>query len=325
MPYSCVWAKWRDSLREKEKMKPTVCILAHNEGKNIGRTIEAILLANGDAKPLIKVYANGCTDNTHEVVNDWAEDEPNVLLRVIDQAGKGLAWNVAFSENDADVLFFADADVLPEPGSLEVILGSFKATPSLELACCETWPVSDGISLQQRLIGFMQIPYSQDFLTGHFYGIRKKAFVSHFARLNLNGLPDGIVAEDAFIGAMVDPQNFQLVQKKVFYSPPVLDDYFSYLGRIIWQNEQLVHYQKSGLNLPALNYQRSSVSSVGGKIASARGSLLRIFSGSVATTFRILFKSLFRKRIQEEYRKLGPVSEHGSWVLSRATRSSSVK
>ena len=45
-----------------------VCILAYNEQKHIADTIRAVSTGNGDAAFDIIVYANGCTDNTADVV-----------------------------------------------------------------------------------------------------------------------------------------------------------------------------------------------------------------------------------------------------------------
>lgn len=154
--------------------------MAYNEEANIVETLNVILEGNRDIEPILKVYANGCTDNTHQLVREMSSHHPSIELIKIEQASKANAWNTAFNENQIEILLFADGDIKPDHGAITKVLQAFDNHSELELVCCESWPDSRGLNWQQKLTGFIQIPLQQDFLIGHFYGIRRSAFVSHF-------------------------------------------------------------------------------------------------------------------------------------------------
>ena len=304
--------------------RPIVCILAYNEEARIANVITRILEGNRDSRPLVRVYANGCTDRTHEIVGKIAASHPDVELMEIARASKPNAWNRAFRENANDILIFADADVVPEEGAVSAILHAFENNPKAEIACCESWPEFRGASLQQKLTGLMQIPVNQDFLIGHFYGIRRTAFERYFAELGLTGLPEGIAGDDAFIDQLVPRDRFVLVDKKVKYQPPTFEDYFRYLGRIRWQNEQIRQYNERQQRQHNAKAPTGRLTSLQDKLKTSRHPT-RLLIGAITTALRLIFKALYKNRIEAAYRQIGPVQTDGAWVLSQATRSSSVK
>ena len=307
-----------------KRQRPVVCILAYNEEARIADAIMRILKGNRDSRPLVRVYANGCTDRTHEIVGKIAASNPDVELIEIAKASKPNAWNRAFRENDNDILIFADADVMPGGGAVSAILSAFDANPKAEIACCESWPEFRGASLEQKLTGLMQIPVNQDFLIGHFYGIRRAAFEHYFAELGLTGLPEGIAGDDAFIDQLVPRDRFLLVDKKVKYQPPTFEDYYRYLGRIRWQNEQISLFNARQRRPDNAKAATGRLTSLQDKLKTSRHPT-RLIIGAATTTLRLIFKALNKRKIKAAYRQIGPVKMDGAWVLSQATRSSSVK
>ena len=304
--------------------RPVVCLLAYNEEARIAEVIERIVSGNRDSRPLIRVYANGCTDRTHEIVEAIARDDPDVELVVLEKPSKPNAWNRAFHDHQGEIVIFADADVLPEPGAVAKIVAAFERHPSAEIACCESWPLLRGVAFEQIVTGLLQIPLRQDFLIGHFYGIRRLAFQRHFEALGSDGLPAGIAGDDAFLDQLVPRDRFVLVDAKVRYEPPSFDDYYRYLGRIRWQNEQIRQYNRQrGLSGRAVSAD-GRLSGAAEKLGGTRNPL-RLMLGVTTTAARLLFKRLKRREIDAAYHRIGPVRSDGAWVLSEATRSSSVK
>ncbi len=307
-----------------ESATPVVCILAHNEAGNIEDTISGIISGNPERQPRVLVYANGCTDDTHEVVNRIARVNPQVQLIVLDRASKPNAWNAAFQDNKDEILIFADADVAVGQAAVKAIHSAFSDQPDAELVCCESWPEYRNTNWEQKLTGFMQIPLKQDFLIGHFYGIRRSAFLRYFQEADLKGLPEGIAGEDAFLDQLVPRERFVLVDVRVKYTPPVFVDYYKYLARIRWQNEQIQQ-------LNARSGRQDKSASPSGRLTSLSEKLRggpdvsRLGLGLISTMLRVVFKVFNRSKIDMAYRRLGPVQENGAWVLSNATRSDSVK
>ncbi len=307
-----------------DSQRPVVCILAYNEEASIATVIEQIVTANRDSRPLVRVYANGCTDRTVEIVAEIAARNPDVELVELEKPSKPAAWNRAFADNRGEILIFADADVVPEPGAVARIVEAFQRHPQAEIACCESWPEFSGATFEQRITGLLQIPLKQDFLIGHFYGIRRVAFQHHFERLGTTGLPEGIAGDDAFLDQLVPRNRFVLVDAKVRYRPPSFDDYYRYLGRIRWQNEQIRQYNRlRGIDSRAVA-ANGRLSGIGDKLKGAKRPS-RLLLGLVTTVARLLFKQLKKRRIEAAYERIGPVQADGAWVLSEATRSSSVK
>ena len=307
-----------------DRCEAVVCILAHNEESNIRRTLQAIIDGNTDAEPVIRVYANGCTDNTHAVVREMAQQFPQIELIEISRPSKPNAWNRAFADSNEEIIIFADADVIPSAGAISRIIEKFNDHSDMEIVSCESWPDFQAVGWQQKLTGFMQIPVAQDFLIGHFYGLRRSAFAAHFVALGLDGLPEGIAGEDAFLEGMMTPGKLMLADSKVKYEPPMLEDYYKYLGRIKWQNQQISLFNQGNGVKVAGSGQKNSLVRLAGKLSSERP-ISRLALGVSATAVRMVFKQLKRRRIAQAYQKLGPVTQDGAWVLSEATRSTSCK
>lgn len=301
-----------------------VCILAHNEQKHIAETIVAIATNCGTIDSDIKVYANGCTDNTGQIVRDLCRTRQNLSLREIHKASKANAWNVAFAENKNPILVFADGDVVPEAGAIEALYGLLnRNTPQTVLAGCSFWPRTAGLTWGQRFTGFLQIPVCQDFLAGGLYAIRRHDLVQEFAQRHIAGIPPGVTGDDTFLQLVVPPDKLSIISYRVYYEPPELEDYWKYLARIRWQEEQL--YTIFGALFAGTGRQKKSfVARMKEKVAGSQR-LDRMLVGLMAGGVRFVVKSAFKKKIAHCYQALGPVGNEGGNILSQATRSQSVK
>ena len=305
--------------------KICVCILAYNEEKHIAETIYALLRGNDNVSFDIVVYANGCTDRTVEIVETIRQKETNVYIRELSEASKPNAWNIAFRENKNHILCFSDGDVVPEKAILTAVIGILEEQSKITLVGCEFWPLRDGLNLSQRITGFLQIPFGQDFLSGQFYAIRRTVLNEIFLINGIDSIPKGIVGEDAFLESLVPDKAFGVARAKVYYEPPNLRDYQMFLARMRWQNEQLKQLSASlscGMkNASEKTEMRGRVKS---KINQFQG-VERFIIGLIASSMRLLFKFIFSKRITACYEALGPVSIEGNSVLASKSRASSSK
>ncbi|MEN8258763.1 MAG: glycosyltransferase [Thermodesulfobacteriota bacterium] len=301
-----------------------VCILAHNEQKHIAETIGAIAENCGTLDLDIKVYANGCTDNTEEIVRSLCRGRSNLYLRELRKPSKANAWNVAFSENKNPILVFADGDVVPEAGAIEALYGLLtKENKQTVVVGCSFWPRKAGLTWGQRFTGFLQIPVRQDFLAGGLYAIRRQGLAQEFAQRNIDGIPSGVTGDDTFLQLVVPPDRFSIISHRVYYEPPELEDYWKYLARIRWQEEQLFTVFSALFTGPGREEKAFGVR-MKEKIAGRQGAG-RLLLGLMAGGARSVMKTVFRKKIDGCYRALGPVGNEGGNVLSRATRSQSAK
>ena len=303
---------------------PVLCILAHNEEANIANTLMSIIHGNHNVKFLLKVYANGCTDNTHQIVNSISNYYSFVELIKIKHASKSNAWNIAFNQNKNEVLLFADGDVEIEPGAIRNILDIINSYKEIDLACCQAWPDSKHLGWQQKFTGFMLIPLIQDFLKGGFYGIRRSSFAQHFQRLGLHGLPEGIVGDDAFLDNLVTRDRFVCINSKVIFKPPNLSDYYRFRARMKWQDEQMLLYFGKNNLVDHTLINNSLLQKIKRKAYGSKNPIRFMLGGAAAIT-RVIFMTLLKYKIEKEYNKLGPVTSDGGHILSDATRSTSTK
>ena len=89
---------------------PVVCVLANNEEANIADTLMSILYNRShDVKFLLKVYANGCTDNTHQIVSNISINYPLVELIKIKHASKSNAGTLHLNKMKIKYYYFRTA------------------------------------------------------------------------------------------------------------------------------------------------------------------------------------------------------------------------
>lgn len=306
-----------DRLRANRGSDISVCVLAYNEEKHIERTLSAIVDGSEPSPFAVHVYANGCTDRTVEIARRFAETHANVFVREIPVASKPYAWNTAFAEQQSEFLIFADGDIVPEPGAVTHLVGRLKTIPHAVIASCRQVPLRKGLNLQQKLVGFMQMPLLQDFLAGGFYAVRRQTLAGLLAQLNYDGLPAGVTGEDCFLDNIAGHDRLLVAECCSAYEPPSFSDYCRYLARIRWQNEQL------GLLLPNREGAPAGLRSrLAGKLRGCRG-VRRLLVSLVAVSMRCGFKLIAFPFISRIYRRLGPVREDGALILRSHTRSSS--
>jgi len=300
--------------------EPTVCvcILAHNEERNISKTLAAIYSTSTMESISIYVYANGCTDRTVEEVTTFSHTHKNVHLRELPIASKPGAWNTAFFERTTDYIIFSDGDVTVETGAVMQLVKELIAYPNAVIATCRQVTKMEGITFQQNLVGFMQLPLVQNFLAGGFYAVKRKSLEDLLEQKGFVGIPSGVAGEDAFLDYIVGTDRLIVSEFYSAYIPPDLSDYCRYLARIRWQNEQIRQCWKD----IATNY--GSLKRFIDKMKRIRSGR-RVFVACFAVSARYLYKLIFSSQIEKEYRNIGNVRIDGAEVLRDSTRSQSTK
>jgi glycosyltransferase involved in cell wall biosynthesis len=297
------------------KSSLSVCVLAHNEEKGIGATLQAILKGT-EARPFpVHVYANGCTDGTADACRKLAATHQNIKVHELTIASKPNAWNTAFAEQSAEFVVFSDGDVIPDEGAARALARELEQHPAAIIATCTQVTAGTGLNLEQKLVGILQSPLHQDFLAGGFYAVRRQALAELLAKNGFAGLPQGVTGEDCFLDRLVGPERLVVAKCRSAYQPPGFSDYCRYLARLRWQNEQLELLlrkeqlpHEGTLDRLSSKFRRSE----------SKGHFLAML---VPVLARQAFQLLAAPVIRKNYERLGPVRADGAGVLSSSTRS----
>ncbi|WP_328761593.1 glycosyltransferase [Streptomyces sp. NBC_00272] len=192
----------------------SIVIPAHNEGRVIGRLLDALLADTPDSGPDIVVVCNGCTDDTASVagargprvrVVEIPTPSKHTALRVGDEHARGFPRLYV----DADVVFGA-ADVRALAGALVSGPGLLAAAPGrdIPLSGC-AWPVRAYYRVWQRL------PAVREGLFG-----RGVIAVTEPGHARLAALPP-LMADDLAASLAFAPQERRVVEAaRVVVHPP---------------------------------------------------------------------------------------------------------
>jgi glycosyltransferase involved in cell wall biosynthesis len=176
-----------------------VMVLAHNEATHIVDCLDSIYKAEPERHFEIYVMANGCTDDTEEIVENYAKTHAGVHLVHIDMPDKCNAWNVYIHEviphrvSGHDVYFFMDGDARVCTSALSEL------TRALER---DTHALAAGaVPFSGRSMKHDQADLvAERGLVANLYALSGK-FVRHLQDRGVR-LPLGLEGDDGLIGAL---------------------------------------------------------------------------------------------------------------------------
>ncbi|MFE9632032.1 glycosyltransferase [Streptomyces sp. NPDC006463] len=134
----------------------SIVIPAHNEGRVIGRLLDALLADASASGPDIVVVCNGCTDDTAEVASARG---PRVRVVEIPTPSKHTALRVGDEHARGFPRLYVDADVVVGAADVRALAGALAGSPDLLAAApgrdipltgC-AWPVRAYYRVWQRL------------------------------------------------------------------------------------------------------------------------------------------------------------------------------
>ena len=140
----------------------------------------------------------------------------------------------AFAEQDREFIVFCDGDIVPDPGAAERLVRLLKTEAGVVMATCRQTTQPKGLSFQQKVVGFLQTPFSQDYLAGGIYAVKKSELSQLLQEFGWSGLPPGVTGEDCFLDRIVGGDKLRIADCRSFYEPPDFRDYFKYLACIRW-------------------------------------------------------------------------------------------
>ena len=112
-------------------IKVSICISVHNTAKYLPRCLDSILAQTLKDIEIVLVN-NGSTDNSEDIMRDYATKNPQVRFVVVVQEDKGLAQGRQSGINNAigDYLAFLDADDYVMPTAYQELYELAKSTNS---------------------------------------------------------------------------------------------------------------------------------------------------------------------------------------------------
>lgn len=211
-------------LEALQSAKLSIGICAHNEEANIEQVIVAVLAqikTRGDYE--LVVVASGCTDRTVELVKNMAEEEAGVSLIVEkDRHGKASALNLLFQHLHGAVYLQVDADAIPAPGAIDILLerlkdsrvGAASALPTPTNGRSAAAKVNETL---WNLHNLTQLVLNQEgrteHLSGQLFAIRRSL---------CDSIPKSVVNDDAFLALRCTGMGYKIVfepRANVFVNP----------------------------------------------------------------------------------------------------------
>ena len=110
-------------MEQKNKMKVSVCISVHNTAKYLPRCLDSVCAQTLQNLEIV-IVNNGSTDNSEEIMHEYAEKHPERLFVIISQEDRSLAGGRQTGINHAtgEYITFLDADDLVEPTAYQKML-----------------------------------------------------------------------------------------------------------------------------------------------------------------------------------------------------------
>jgi glycosyltransferase involved in cell wall biosynthesis len=143
-------------------MKSTIAIPTHNRAASLRRTLHSLaeLAADPELELECLVIANRCSDQTPDVVADFARHAPfRVRLVAEERQGSSFARNRAAREAQGELILFIDDDVLVEPQWASALTEEIRRR-KLDVACgivLPLWEAPPPRWLDARLYGKLAV------------------------------------------------------------------------------------------------------------------------------------------------------------------------
>jgi glycosyltransferase involved in cell wall biosynthesis len=215
-----------------------VAVFAHNEASTIVDCLRSILRQTAGRRTQVQVLANGCTDETADVVNAFALEHPEVRPIVITRGDKCNAWNVFVHETSprAEIYFYVDGDVQVCANAFDALARTLVDAPSVNAAAA----VPDSGRSRAQLT---EMTCRGRLLHGNLYALPRH-FVDRIRQRGVR-LPAGYIGDDGLVtslakwdlnpeGPFIHDRIAPCPEARFWYrslSPLRLDDWRLYLRR----------------------------------------------------------------------------------------------
>jgi glycosyltransferase involved in cell wall biosynthesis len=232
----------------------SVCIPARNEEKNIESLIKLVLPLLGDGSEII-IGLNGCTDNTEQIVEKFAQSNRG-LKTVKSEPGKAYAVNALMSVSQNNILLFLDSDVEFEQEAPIALISFLRSTDNVAVCADIQRIIKSTNSFIYKIQKLWNMPLrtsTEMGLMGAMYALKKQEFIQELHEKGYSEIPP-IINEDHFTHLILenkvrgDKKWSNLPQAVVSFRPSNILDTYKRAKRIIKGDLQLI-YEHTSLGL----------------------------------------------------------------------------
>lgn len=223
----------------------TVGVCAYNEGMNIGKLLNNILKEQElSADSEVIVVCSGCTDNTVQIVSEYAEKDDRVHLCLeSERKGKASAINHILCNAKGNTVLFISADTLPNKGCFSRLISTSRL-PNVGIVCGHPVPVNSSDSLVGRLVQLLWSFHSHVFTELNDAGLARHATEIFSIRKGIvNKIPPETVNDDAFIALTAKKKGwlvkYETESRVSICGPKTFREYFQQRRRVIYGHYQV--------------------------------------------------------------------------------------
>lgn len=223
----------------------TVGICAYNEANNIGGLLHNILREQDLSEDSeVIVVCSGCTDNTAEIVQDFALQDSRVKPYFEkERKGKASAINQILANARKEVIVFISADTLPTKGVFRKLTSKLNM-PNVGIVSGNPIPINSSKSLIGRVVKLMWRFHGHVFEELNDAGLARHATEAFCIRNGIvNKIPPETINDDAYIAVTAKKKGWLIKYSAEstisMCGPRSYSEYFQQRRRVIYGHYQV--------------------------------------------------------------------------------------
>jgi len=230
-----------------------VGIMVYNEEKNIVNLLES--LSNQELEDVaidkIVVVSSGSTDRTNELVLDYQKKDNRVCLITQDKrVGKPSAINEFLKDSEKEVVVISSGDIIFDEKTIEHLIVPFQ---NKTIGMTSVFPVP-----VNKNDGFMDFVANMHWKMHNILSRHGESIA--FRKSLVGSLPPNVVADEAFVEAIVRKKGLKAVHVKnavvLNKGPETLHEFLKQIRRHFFGHLQLefeLHYSVSSMTRKGIN------------------------------------------------------------------------
>jgi len=226
--------------RQLESLTISIGICAYNEEGNIGALLENLLTKQYlPHSSEIIVICSGCTDKTPDIVEEFARKDKRVkLILEQERRGKVPALNRILSLYRGKIFVHLDADHLPKPGAINMLLKNFH-DPKVGAVSGHQIPIQVN-SFMGKISSVIWGLHNE---TQRYYHLKGQAqhlggVLFAIKRGICDRIPEDIVNDDAYMGVICRMKNYRVSFEEkaiaLFRGPETISEYINQRRRVVY-------------------------------------------------------------------------------------------